>query len=228
MTIPYRELLLESAEPKLAGFNSMLTPGKKGIVGVRVPRIREIAKMVIKDDWTQVLCKEPQFFEEEMLIAVVIATAPVETSERIRLTDSFLVHVDNWATCDILCSSWRMPVTDSTDTWEYFSSLMSSDAEFRMRVSIVARMSLFKDADHDRLLLEDIATHDHPGYYYRMGAAWAVSTVFVRHPDMTMKFLESKRMEPWTHNRSIQKIRESRRVSDEDRARVGALRHTSP
>lgn len=228
MTVPYREMLLSSAEPELAGFNSMLTPGKGGIVGVRVPRIREVARAVVADDWRQVLLDEPGFFEEEMLVGIVLATAPVGEEERILLIDGFLDRVDNWAVCDALCSSWKPPRDEGGRVWDYLASLMSSGDEFRMRVSVVARMSIFRDVEHDRMLLDDIASHDHPGYYYRMGAAWAVSVVYVRHPDLAEALLASGAMEPWTHNKSIQKIRESRRVSAEDKERLRALRRTSP
>ena len=228
MTVDFRGMLRDAAEPELAEFNSKLTPGKDRIIGVRVPVIRDIARQVVGDDWRQVLDGEPESFEEEMLRGVVIATAPVSAAERIRLTDDFLDYVDNWATCDIFCNSWRFRKEESEEVWHYFSSLIDSGEEYRMRVSLIARMSLFKDGEHCRLLLEDIAAHDHPGYYYRMGAAWAVSMVYVNHPEMTEELIRSGRMEVWTHNKSIQKIRESRRVSKEKKEELRALRRTAP
>ena len=228
MTVDFRGMLRDAAEPELAELNSKLTPGKDRIIGVRVPVIRDIARQVVGDDWRQVLDGEPESFEEEMLRGVVIATAPVSAAERIRLTEDFLDYVDNWATCDIFCNSWRFRKEESEEVWHYFSSLIDSGEEYRMRVSLIARMSLFKDGEHCRLLLEDIATRDHPGYYYRMGAAWAVSMVYVNHPEMTEELIRSGRMEVWTHNKSIQKIRESRRVSKEKKEELRALRRTAP
>lgn len=221
-------MLTESAEPKLAEFTAKLTPGKERIIGVRVPRIREIAKAVVRDDWTQVMDREPENLEEEMLRGVVIATAPVSTAERISLTEGFMHYIDNWATCDIFCGSWKFPKKDADVVWDYFSSLIDDGREYPMRVSVIARMSHFKDEDRSRMLLEDLATHDNPGYYYRMGAAWAVSMVYVRFPDMTEEILRSGRLETWTHNKSIQKIRESRRVSSEDKERLNALKRRGP
>ena len=228
MTVDFRGMLRDASEPRLAEFNSKLTPGKDRIIGVRVPVIRDIARRVVGDDWRQILDGEPESFEEEMLRGVVIATAPVTADERIRLTEDFLHYVDNWATCDIFCNSWKFKKDESEKVWHYFSSLIDSGEEYRMRVSLIARMSLFKDGEHYRLLLEDIATHDHPGYYYRMGAAWAVSMVYVDHPEMTEELIRSGRMEVWTHNKSIQKIRESRRVPGEKKEELRALRRTAP
>ena len=226
--IDYRRALRESADPQLADFNSKLTPGKQGIMGVRIPEIRRIARAVVKDDWRGFLEDEPQCFEEEVLKGIVIATAPMDVGERISLTDGFLHHVDNWATCDVFCNSWIVPKGGYGPAWDYFSSLIESGDEFRMRVSLVARMSLSEDGDHDMMLLEDIATHDNPGYYYRMGAAWAVSVIYMRSCGPVMDLLRSHRMEPWTHNKSIQKICESRRVSPEERSEVRALRRRAP
>lgn len=226
--IDYRRMLDEASEPELAEFSSKLTPGKANIRGVRVPTIREIAKKVVKDDWRQILDSEPGSFEEEMLRGVVIATAPVGVEERIALTEDFMRFIDNWATCDIFCNSWKIGKNERDRAWEYFSGLIDSGEEYRMRVSVIARMSLFKDGDRMAALLEDIATHDNPGYYYRMGAAWAVSMVYVRFPEMVEGLLRSGRMEVWTHNKSIQKIRESRRVPKEKKEELNALRRTAP
>lgn len=226
--IDYRGMLEEAAEPELAEFSSKLTPGKDNIIGVRVPTIRAIARKVVRDDWTQVLDSEPRSFEEEMLRGVVVATAPIGVDERIALTEGFLRYVDNWATCDIFCNSWRIGKGEEGRAWDYLSGLIESDEEYRMRVSVVARMSLFKEEDRMASLLEDIATHDNPGYYYRMGAAWAVSVIYVHFPEMVEELLRSGRMEVWTHNKSIQKIRESRRVSREKKEELNALRRTAP
>ena len=113
MTVDFRGMLRDAAEPELAAFNSKLTPGKEGIIGVRVPVIRDIARKVVRDGWEQILDGEPESFEEEMLRGVVIATAPVTVAEKISLTEGFLDYVDNWATCDIFCNSWKFGKGDS-------------------------------------------------------------------------------------------------------------------
>ncbi len=226
--IDYRGMLRKSAEPEYAKFISSLTPDHDKVLGVRVPRVREIAKAILRDDWRQILGMDPEYLEEEMLVGIVIASAPIGTAERIELIERFLPHVTSWATCDIFCSTMRMPKDDPELLWDYLSSLMGTGSAYPMRLSLVARMSIYKDEKHSRAILEDIETHDNAEYYYRMGAAWAVSVIYVSFPDMVIDLLERGRMEAWTHNKSIQKIRESRRVSAEDKERVRALRRRVP
>jgi 3-methyladenine DNA glycosylase AlkD len=225
--IDYAARIRDLADPDNAAFVSKLTPGKEGILGARVPQIRALAKEVVADDWRAVLDNEPTNFEEEMLFALVIAMAKMPVEERIARTEAFLSRIDNWAVCDTFCSAWKAGKAESDAAWGFFSSLMGSGEEFPMRVSIIARMSLFKDADSTRMLLEDIMSHDNPGYYYRMGAAWAVSVCYVRFPEMTEDALRSGRLCDWTQNKAIQKIRESYRVSAEDKERLKALKRRS-
>lgn len=187
-----------------------------------------MARDIVNGDWRSFLETEPVYHEEGVLRGIVIATAPVDIMERERLLDAFVPTIRDWATCDTTCSSLRLRDGEGDEAWRYLSSLMASGDEFAMRFSVVSRMTLFKDAERSAMLLEDLATHDNPGYYYRMGAAWAVSAIYVSHPDLATGLLESGRLEPWTHNMSIRKICESRRVTDSDRGRVRALRRSAP
>lgn len=226
--IDYRSMLRDASEPGLAEFSSKLTPGKEGIMGVRIPVLRSIAKSIVRDDWRSFLCDTPACFEEEMLRGLVIATAPMDVEERISMTGSFLPYIDNWATCDIFCNSWKCSKKDADRAWGYFSDLMLTGEEYPMRVSVVMRMGRIDSEGRAEALLRDISEHDHEGYYYRMGAAWAVSECYVKYPELTRTVLESGRIPEWTHNKSIQKIRESYRVPREDKEELRALRRRAP
>ena len=222
--IDYRGMLQESAEPDYAKFSSKLVPGKEGIIGVRLPRIREISKAIIKDDWESFLKEEPSNFEEEMLRGFVIASAPMDVENRLEYTTDFLNIIDNWSTCDSFCAAWKFKKKDSEKVYDYFSSLIKTGDEYRMRVSVVFRMDHFLDEDHVGDILQDILDFKHEGYYYKMGAAWAVSFCFIKFPEITTTYLSSPKMDVWVCNKSIQKICESFRVSDERKAAVRALK----
>ena len=57
-----------------------------------------------------------------------------------------------------------------------------------------------------------------------MAAAWAVSVCYVKFPEKTEVFLRKNLLDDFTHNKAIQKIRESYRVSKEDKERLKELR----
>ena len=222
--IDYRRILREEAEPEYAAFSSKLNPGKEGIIGVRIPKIRTLAKEISKDDWESFLKEIPENFEEEFLKGLVIATAPMDVSERIGYTEDFLGYVDNWATCDTFCSAWTFRKSESERVYDYFASLMDSGEEYRMRVSLVLRMDDFIDEGHIEDILDDIVSYRNDGFYYKMGAAWVMSVCYVKFPERTEPLLGSGKLDAWVNNKSIQKICESFRVSDESKARVRRLK----
>ncbi len=226
--IDFRKMLSEASEPRLAEFNSKLVPGKENILGVRMPEIRRIASLVIKDGWEQILDGEPQSHEEEILRAIVVAQAPISTAQRIEAADAIVRQMDNWAVCDAFCQSWKLQGADAGQAWDWLSSLIGSGEEYPMRVSVVARMWLFDDRGHDMALMDDIVSHDHPGYYYRMGSAWAASMVYARHQDIVEDAFGTERMEPWTQNKAVQKIRESLQVPKERKEDVKRFRRSVP
>lgn len=222
--IDYRRMLEESAEPDYARFTSKLIPGKEGIMGVRAPKLKAMAKQIASEDWEAFLEEEPACFEEEVLKGLVIATAKMDAERRISYTEGFLDLIDNWSTCDSFCSSWKFKRPEADRVYDYFASLIDSGTEFRMRVSVVFRMSHFIDEEHVDDLLEDIATYRHEGYYYKMGAAWAASFCYIKFPERTRRVLESGRMDGWVMAKTIQKICESYRVPDEEKQSLRELR----
>ena len=57
----------------------------------------------------------------------------------------------------------------------------------------------------------------HEGYYVRMGVAWAVSICYIKFPEKTLQFLKTCTLDDWTYNKTIQKIIDSYRVSNEEK-----------
>jgi hypothetical protein len=53
-----------------------------------------------------------------------------------------------------------------------------------------------------------------------MGAAWALSVCYVHFPERTEDALMSERLDPEVLKKAMQKIRDSYRVSQEDKERL--------
>ena len=80
------------------------------------------------------------------------------------------------------------------------------------------------DADHIDEILEYCGRIRHDGYYTKMGVAWTVQVCYVKFPEKTRRFLEHDSMDDFTHNKAIQKIRESYRVSREEKEELNLLK----
>ena len=64
----------------------------------------------------------------------------------------------------------------------------------------------------------------HEGYYVKMAVAWAISMCYVKFPEKTRAFLEHNHLDTFTQNKAIQKIRESYRVSQEEKEELKKLK----
>ena len=61
-------------------------------------------------------------------------------------------------------------------------------------------------------------------YYVNMMIAWFFATALAKQWDAAIPYLQDPVLEPWTHNKTIQKAIESYRVTDEHKAYLRTLR----
>ena len=64
----------------------------------------------------------------------------------------------------------------------------------------------------------------HDGYYVKMAVAWTLQVCYVKFPGQTRHLLENNCMDNFTHNKAIQKIRESYQVSREEKEKLNRLK----
>ena len=61
-------------------------------------------------------------------------------------------------------------------------------------------------------------------YYVNMMIAWYFATALAKQPEAALPYLKNQRLDPWTHNKTIQKARESYRISPEMKEELYQLR----
>ena len=214
---------LESlADPAYKAFNESLLPGVETAYGIRLPQMRQVAKTLLRQDPAGFLEHfQPNCYEETQLRGLVIGGMKLPWEEKRPLVEDFLPRIDNWAVCDTFCGSLkpRSP-QDVPLMWEFLKPLYASDEEYKARFAAVMQLSHFVDAVHLEEGLGLLGQVRHPGYYAKMAVAWALSVWFVKFPQETESLLAQRAFEPWVQNKAIQKVRESRRVSKEDKDRL--------
>ena len=61
-------------------------------------------------------------------------------------------------------------------------------------------------------------------YYVRMMVAWYFATALAKQYEAALPVIEQRRLDPWTHNKTIQKAAESFRVPEEHKTVLRTLR----
>lgn len=217
-----RQELESLADPAYKAFNESLLPGMETAYGIRLPQMRQVAKTLLRQDPVGFLEHfQPNCYEETQLRGLVIGGMKLPWEEKRPLVEDFLPRIDNWAVCDTFCGSLkpRSP-QDVPLMWEFLKPLYASDEEYKARFAAVMQLSHFVDAAHLEEGLGLLGQVRHPGYYAKMAVAWALSVWFVKFPQETESLLAQRAFEPWVQNKAIQKVRESRRVSKEDKDRL--------
>ncbi len=225
----YQALLqeLESlADPQYKAFHEGLIPGVRMAWGVRLPALRGLAKKLLRGDPVGFLEKtQPGSYEETLLRGLVIGGLNLPWEGKRPWVEDFLPRIDNWAVCDTFCNSLkpRSP-EDRRGMWAFFSPLYASSQEYSARAACVVQLSHFVDQEHVEeglALLQQVA---HPGYYAKMAVAWALSVWYVKFPQAVEELLAQQTLDPWVQNKSIQKVRESRRVGRAEKDALLAYR----
>lgn len=214
-----RRELAALADPQYRAFTQKLVPGALVAYGVRTPALRAMAKKILKAQpllWLKE-AGTPQSYEETLLRAFVLGGVKLPLEEKLPLVTEFLPLLDNWAVCDGFCSSFRPKEPELPALWAYLVPLFADPREYYARFAAVMFLSHFVLPGYVERGLALLETMEQPQYYAQMGAAWAVCECFVKFPALTMPLLRRKTLPAFTQNKSIQKIRESYRVSREDK-----------
>lgn len=127
--------------------------------------------------------------------------------------------------CDTFCNSLkpRSP-EDLQEMWAFFRPLYASGQEYFARTACVVQLSHFVDQEHVEEGLALLQQVGHPGYYAKMAVAWALSVWYVKFPQAVEELLAQQTLDPWVQNKSIQKVRESRRVGRAEKDALLAYR----
>lgn len=111
------------------------------------------------------------------------------------------------------------------DLWfEYLMKYLDSTQEYELRFAIVSLLDYFVTENYIERVLRILGDVKHEAYYVKMAVAWAVSVCYVKFPELTWDLLAGNQLDDITHQKSIQKIRESFRVSKEEKERLNTLR----
>ena len=142
--------------------------------------------------------------------------------ECIRLTDTFLPFVDNWAVCDIMS-----PKVFAKHKKELLAKIMTwskSSHVYTCRFGIETLMSHYLDKDFKAEYLEIPASVRSEEYYVKMMIAWFFATALAKQWDQAIPYIEQSRLAPWTHNKTIQKAIESYRITPEQKEYLRTLK----
>ncbi len=221
-----RELLFEQQDLKYRDFHSKLVPNidKERIIGVRTPVMRKLAKKLAKEqNFKEFMAELPHYYyEENNLHGFLIGEVAKTPKEALEMIDELLPYVDNWATCD--CLPPKILKKDLELLRRTIMPWLESKQVYRVRFAIVAMLQFLLEEGFKQEDLTKLADIKSDEYYINMAIAWYYSFALIKQYDCAVKLIESKKLDKWIQNKSIQKAIESYRISPEKKAYLKTLK----
>ena len=217
--------LFSLQDKKYMKFLSKLTPNvpEDTIIGVRIPEIRKLAKKLVKNNEYEDFLKElPHKYYDENLLHGAIISESKDFKNSIELLDNFLPFIDNWAVCDTI--SPKIFKKHKKELIEKIKEWSQSDKTYTCRFGVEMLMTHFLDEDFKKEYLEMVANIHSEKYYVKMVVAWFFATALAKQWDYAVIYLENNKLDVWVHNKTIQKARESLRISLEKKGYLKKLK----
>ncbi len=209
-----RKELFNNQDLKYREFHKRLIPNIDGdkIIGVRLPVLKKIAKIAFEEK-AENKC---EYYEEIMVYGLSLSYKKCSATEHIEDLKRFVPLIDNWAVCDSCCSSFKFTNKYKAEMLDFILSYIGK-GEYETRFSVVMLMDYYLDDDYIDNTLKVLSSIDSEYYYVNMAISWAVQAAFVKSREKALALIKSRTLKAVVQNKAIQKIRDSYRVSDEDK-----------
>ena len=225
-----RKELIKNSEEKVAKFNNKLNPNnKQEILGIRIPVLRKMAKELVRQDW-KIYLKQAQsettlYMEETLLQGLIIGYCKIELDEKLELIKQFVPKINNWLINDTFCPTIKIKNQDLQKVWEFILPYLKSENEFEVRFAIIMMLDNFIiDGYVDKVICK-LDGVNNEGYYAKMAVAWTMAEIGVKYNEKAMTYLKGKHnLDKFTYNKTLQKMRESFRVSKEQKEELQKMK----
>ena len=212
------ERLLSYQDEKYKEFQSKLVPNidKSTIIGVRTPQIRKITKEIFGTaEATIFLQTLPHQYYEENLIHFFLISKIKDFDECVKEVERFLPYINCWSVCDqatpLVFKKNHDKLLPLVKKW------INSNHVYTARFGMRMLMNEFLNDDFKEEYLEWVSSKNGNDYYLKMMISWFFATALAKQYNATIKYIENRCLDPWIHQKTIQKSLESYRVSDENK-----------
>ncbi len=219
-----QEQLLSMQDLPYRKFQIPLIPtvNPETVIGVRTPALRAFAKSFAQTGqataFLQIL--PHTYFEENNLHAFLIERLG-DYAQTIAALDAFLLHVDNWATCDSLspkCFAKHHPeLRREIDRW------LRSPHVYVVRFAIKTLMNEFLGADFLPTDPERLAAYQTDEYYLQMMIAWYFATALAKRYDDMLPYFRTGVLAPAVRKMAVRKAKDSFRITKEQKELLGQI-----
>ena len=210
----FMKYLLSLQDEKYREFNkSIVLNSKYEMIGVRLPILRNIAKVITKGDITSFLdCVNSHYYEEVLIEGLVISNLKDEKLFY-RYFQNYIPKIDNWALCDSFCNSIKIVRKYEDKYFKIAKELSLKKNEFTGRIGLIIILNHFINDNNLNEIIEILNKINSDKFYINMAEAWLICEIYTKYPNKMKEFFKENNLNKFTQNKAISKIYDSHRIS---------------
>lgn len=218
--------LLESYQDlKYQAFNKKLLNCDINVIGIRIPILKNFAKQISKGNYQEFInLNRHQTFEEIAIHGLIIGYIKTDINHCISLLNNFIPLINNWAVNDIVAANLTIFKKEQAIGFNKINEYLNSNNSWIIRFGLVLLLDYYLNDNYIDYVLKIVTSIKNEEYYVKMAIAWLISICYIKYPNKTIKLFENQLLDTWTNNKAIQKIRESLRVSKDDKEKLNKYR----
>ena len=194
--------------------------GFKNYYGVRLPELRKIAKKIVKEKRYDFFNESHTSFEELTIHAYAIGYLKEDINICLNYVKEFIPLVDNWSVNDSLCQNMKFARKYPKEVFEFLKSMKESNNEWEIRIIAVTLLSHFLTNEYIDEVIDILDNLKAQTYMSKMGVAWSFATIMAKYEDKMFIYLKTSKLDDWTYNKALTKMKESYRVSDNAKEKI--------
>ncbi len=207
------------AEEEFSRFQKRLIFTKREILGIRTPKLREIAKS-LKGKMEEILSFPDIYYETVFIQLTLISMLPYE--EFLSYLPRAVALIDNWALCD--CFKAKCIQKRRREFLPHLEELFQTGQTYFVRYVLVTLLGEYVDDKFLPVVLAYIRRTTTEEYYIHTAVAWLVAEILIKAYENGVALLKEGVLDRKTHNKAIQKAIESYRITNERKEFLRSLK----
>ncbi|MGM9599974.1 MAG: DNA alkylation repair protein [Faecousia sp.] len=219
-----KDFLRENAEAKYAAFHKKLCPDTAyEIIGVRMPKLRKFAKALANRP-SLVFENMPQSYEEVMLLGLTAAYRKSSFEDKLPEIWAVLPLLDCWAFTDCMAATFCFGEEELGQVWDFCLECLARHHPYTRRFGLVMMLDHLIRPEYIHPIVSAVSWVTDENYYVRMAQAWLLAELGTYDFSLIEDLLKSGTLEIFTHNKTISKLRDSYRITPEQKNSLIHLR----
>lgn len=200
---------------KYLEFNKGIIPNTKEMIGVRMPLLKKKAREISKSDVESFInYYKGEYFEETMMLGLVIGyTLNINVYDK--YLEFFSKEISDWAVCDGSVKVMKLIKKERSHFYPFVLKMLKTNNEYQVRLALVILLNYYITDEYILKLIEICKKVKSDKYYINMALAWLICEMYIFYPDLVDVLISDKYLDKFVLNKTISKISDSYRVSDE-------------